>query len=53
METLNDANSLMMHGPPPGGPTIQIDWPFEQARSLRYLPLFLVSSVNLLFIMRL
>lgn len=23
-------------GPPPGGPTIQIDWSLEQARSFRY-----------------
>ena len=24
-------------GPPPGGPTIQIDWSLNQARSIRYL----------------
>lgn len=41
-------------GPPPGGPTIQIDWSLEQARSLRYLLLFLIY-VHLLmkFFMRL
>lgn len=41
-------SAASVSGPPPGGPTIQIDWSLEQARSLRYLPLFLVSSVNLL-----
>lgn len=30
----NSARSVS--GPPPGGPTIQIDWSLEQARSLRY-----------------
>ena len=25
-------------GPPPGGPTIQIDWSLNQARSIRYRP---------------
>lgn len=24
-------------GPPPGGPTIQIDWSLNQARSIRYM----------------
>lgn len=31
----NSAGSVS--GPPPGGPTTQIDWSLEQARSLRYL----------------
>lgn len=26
-------------GPPPGGPTIQIDWSLNQARSIRYVHL--------------
>lgn len=43
----NSASSVS--GPPPGGPTIQIDWSLEQARSLRYIPLFLVS-VHLLML---
>lgn len=29
-------------GPPPGGPTIEVDWSLEQARSLRYLPILLI-----------
>lgn len=28
-------------GPPPGGPTIEVDWSLEQARSLRYFPISL------------
>ena len=31
----NSAGSVS--GPPPVGPTIQIDWSLEQARSIRYL----------------
>lgn len=30
----NSAGSVS--GPPPGGPTIQVDWSLEQSRSLRY-----------------
>lgn len=29
-------------GPPPGGPTIQIDWSLNQARSIRYFLNFLL-----------
>ena len=36
-------SAASVSGPPPGGPTFQIDWSLEQARSLRYLPLALVS----------
>lgn len=35
-------SAASVSGPPPGGPTIQIDWSLEQARSLRYLPLLLI-----------
>lgn len=35
----NSAGSVS--SPPPGGPTIQIDWSLEQARSIRYQPLLL------------
>lgn len=31
----NSAGSVS--GPPPGGPTIQIDWSLNQARSIRYV----------------
>lgn len=33
-------------GPPPGGPTIQIDWSLNQARSIRYVQLPLSSYVE-------
>ena len=31
---------------PPGGPTIQIDWSLEQARSLRYFQFLLLKSLR-------
>lgn len=34
-------------GPPPGGPTIQIDWSLNQARSIRYV--ILVQSLKFSF----
>ena len=35
--TLRYSNSAgPVSGPPPGGPTIQIDWSLNQARSIRY-----------------
>ena len=42
----NSAGSVS--GPPPGGPTTQIDWSLEQARSIRYLPLLLYSIWELI-----
>lgn len=42
----NSAGSVS--GPPPGGPTTQIDWSLEQARSIRYLPLPLYSIWELI-----
>jgi len=33
-------------GPPPGGPTTQIDWSLNQARSIRYLFFFLTKFVT-------
>jgi hypothetical protein len=34
---LHYSNSAgQVSGPPPGGPTIQIDWSLNQARSIRY-----------------
>ena len=32
-------------GPPPGGPTIQVDWSLNQARSIRYALSSIVISV--------
>ena len=37
------SNSAGSAGPPPGGPTIQIDWSLEQARSIRCFPLSFCS----------
>lgn len=40
-------------GPPPGGPTIEIDWSLNQARSVRYLRrsiLVVVANFNFCFI---
>ena len=34
-------------GPPPGGPTIQVDWSLNQARSIRYALLSIVISLLL------
>lgn len=33
-------------GPPPGGPTIQIDWSLNQARSIRYILLQYIYIVH-------
>lgn len=30
-------SNLQVSGPPPGGPTIEIDWSLNQARSIRYI----------------
>lgn len=30
-------SAASVSGPPPGGPTIEIDWSLNQARSIRYL----------------
>ena len=38
---LHYSNSAgQVSGPPPGGPTIQIDWSLNQARSIRYCTFF-------------
>lgn len=36
-------SAASVSGPPPGGPTVQIDWSLEQARSFRY---YFYSSQN-------
>ena len=36
-------------GPPPGGPTIQVDWSLNQARSIRYALLSIVISLWLVW----
>lgn len=41
MSTLRYSNSAgTVSGPPPGGPTIEIDWSLNQARSLRCMSLY-------------
>lgn len=45
--TLRYSNSAgPVSGPPPGGPTIQVDWSLNQARSIRFASLKLLGTLE-------